>query len=52
MTDRCYGEMLAELGSDEPVIAHLIRVATNVDRPIGVNLESGSDTSTLSLIHI
>ena len=50
VTDRCYGEMLAEFGSDELVIAHLIRVATNVDRPIGVNLTSGTDTSTTVFI--
>jgi len=50
VTDRCYGEMVAELGSDELVITHLIRVATNVDRPIGVNLTSGTDTSTTVFI--
>ena len=50
VTGRAYGEMLAELGSDELVITHLIRVATNVDRPIGVNLTSGTDTSTTVFI--
>ena len=50
VTDRCYGEMLAELGSDELVIAHLIRVATNADKPIGVNLTSGPNTSTTVFI--
>jgi len=46
VTDRCYGEMLAELGSDEAVIAHLIRVATNVGKPLAVNVPSGPDTSS------
>jgi len=50
VTDRCYGEMLAEFGSDELVIAHLIRVATNADKPIGVNLTSGPDRSTTVFI--
>ena len=46
VTGRAYGEMIAELGSDELVIAHLVRVAMKVDRPIGVNLPSGPDTSS------
>jgi len=50
VTGRAYGEMLAELGSDELVIAHVIRVATNVGKPIGVNLTSGTDTSTTVFI--
>ena len=50
VTGRAYGEMLAELVAAELVIAHLIRVATNVDRPIGVNLTSGTDTSTTVFI--
>ena len=50
VSDRAYGEMLAELGSDELVIAHVTRVATNVGKPIGVNLTSGTDTSTTVFI--
>ncbi len=50
VTDRCYGELVAELGAAEAVIAHLIRVATNADKPIGVNLTSGPDRSTTVFI--
>ena len=46
VTGRAYGEMLAELGDAEAVIAHLIRVATNVGKPLAVNLPSGPDTSS------
>ena len=47
VTGRAYGEMLAELGGAEAVIAHLIRVATNVGKPLAVNLPSGPDTSSM-----
>ena len=50
VTDRCYGELVAELGGAEAVIAHLVRVATNVGKPIGVNLPSGPDRSTTVFI--
>ena len=46
VTGRAYGEMLAELGDAEAVIAHLVRVATNVGKPLAVNLPSGPDTSS------
>ncbi len=50
VTGRAYGEMLAELGDPEAVIAHLIRVATDVGKPLAVNLTSGTDTSTTVFI--
>jgi len=50
VTGRAYGEMLAELGDDEAVIAHLIRVATDADKPLGVNLVGGPDTSSTILL--
>ncbi len=46
VTGRAYGEMVAELGGAEAVIAHLIRVATNIGKPLAVNLPSGPDTSS------
>ena len=46
VTGRAYGEMLAELGDAEAVIAHLIRVATNVGKPLAVNLPRGPETSS------
>ena len=46
VSDRAYGEMLAELGDAEAVIAHLVRVATNVGKPLAVNLPSGPDMSS------
>jgi hypothetical protein len=50
VTGRAYGELVAELGSDEAAARHLARIATNVGRPICVNLPSGADTSTTVFI--
>jgi len=50
VTDRCYAEMLAELGDADAVVRHMARVATNVGKPLTVNLTSGTDTSTTVFI--
>jgi hypothetical protein len=47
---RLYAELAAELGGDEPAVRHLARVATDVGKPIAVNVETGEDTSTTVLI--
>ena len=50
VTDRCFGEMLAELGGAVAASAHLVRVATNVGKPLAVNLPRGLDRSTTVFI--
>jgi len=45
VTGRAYGELVDELGGDDAAARHLARVATNVGRPLAVNLPTGADTS-------
>jgi hypothetical protein len=45
LTDRAYGNLVDELGGLEPAMLHLLRVAENVGRPIGLNVSTGADTS-------
>jgi len=49
LTGRAFAELCAELGT-EAAYRHLIRVATNAGRPIGINAETGKDTSSTAFI--
>jgi hypothetical protein len=50
LTNRAFRELADELGGHEAAAAHLCRVATNVNRPIAANLETGEGTSSTVLI--
>ncbi len=45
VTGRAYGDLCAELGSDEAAVRHLAKIATNANKPILVNFATGADTS-------
>ena len=46
VTGRAWGDLAAELGSDEAAVRYLVKVAGNTGRPIAVNLATGPETST------
>jgi len=50
VTDRCYREMVDELGDADAVVRHIARIATDLGKPIGVNLTSGPDASSTVFI--
>ncbi len=50
ITGRAYLDLVAELGSDEAAARHLARLASNTNRPILVNFETGADTSRTIVI--
>jgi hypothetical protein len=45
LTGRIFNDLAAELGGVEGAMRHLLRVAENVQKPIGVNFETGAGTS-------
>ena len=50
LTGRAFGDLMAELGSLEAAAGHLLDVAESVGRPIGVNFETGADTSRTAFL--
>ena len=46
LTDRAFRELMAELGGHDQAARHLMRVAANVGKPIGVNFEAGDGASS------
>jgi hypothetical protein len=46
VTGPALNELTAELGGYDPAVHHLLRVATNTGRAIGVIMETGEDTSS------
>ena len=45
LTERAFGNLGDELGGHEPAMRHLLRVAENTGRPVGLNVNTGTDTS-------
>jgi hypothetical protein len=45
LTGRAFGDLSAELGGFEAAAGYLHRVAVEIGRPIGINFETGTDTS-------
>jgi hypothetical protein len=45
LTERAFLNLVDELGGHEPAMRHLLRVAENVGKPIGLNVSTGTDTS-------
>ena len=43
-------ELAGELGGMEPATAYLLSLAEELDKPIGVNLETGTDTSSTTFL--
>jgi EAL domain-containing protein (putative c-di-GMP-specific phosphodiesterase class I) len=50
VTGRAYLDMADELGCDEVAARHLARVATDVGRPLCVNIPTGAETSTTMFV--
>jgi hypothetical protein len=50
LSDRAFRELQAELGGLEPAVRHLLRVAENVGKPLGVNMATGEGTSSTAFI--
>ena len=50
ISDRLFVELVEELGGEQEATRHLIRVATNTGRPIGVNVEDDDGESTTACI--
>jgi hypothetical protein len=50
LTGRAWTELRAELGGSDAAMRHLLRVAENVGTPIGVNFETGEDTSSSAFL--
>jgi hypothetical protein len=46
LTDRAFRELMAELGGHDQAARHLMRVAANVGKPIGVNFDAGDGASS------
>ena len=47
VTSRAYAELVAELGSDEAAVRHLLKVAGTAGRPIAVNLPAPDGSTTV-----
>lgn len=45
LTERAFGNLVDELGSNDAALRHLLRVAENVGKPIGLNVGTGEGTS-------
>jgi hypothetical protein len=50
LSDRAFRDLQAELGGLEAAMAHLLRVASNVNKPLGINLETGEGTSSTAFV--
>jgi hypothetical protein len=52
VTSAMFGGLTVELGSDDAALAYLLDMATQVDRPLGVNgsIEDGSQTAFIAPI--
>ena len=50
VSHRAFNDLCHELGDLDAAVRHLSRVATNIRRPIGVNMETGVDTSSTAFI--
>jgi hypothetical protein len=50
VSTRAFGELVAERGSVDAALRHLLRCAENGCRPIGVNLEGHDGNSTTAFI--
>ncbi len=50
LTDRLFGDLAHELGGEQEATHHLIRVATNTDKPLAVNVEGLDGASTTAIV--
>jgi hypothetical protein len=50
LSERAIRDLAAELGGYDQAVQHLLRVAEDVNKPIGVNVSTGEDTSSTAFI--